>query len=191
MKLPTVLKKRDDLKSAVSTFYREGSTADEVAAAGEKIIKGMYGATKATQDLDSYRYECFLKCVAGKTSQLASLPPSEAAARQHSFRAFFQIQTWLGKRCDPVKWGWRQTVNGLQPVETDLQPAPQEILKLISCACKKSCGVACGCRRAGLLCSSVRATCHGVCCLNASVITLGESESDYSDDNPDDPDDPT
>ncbi len=172
MKLATILQKRD-LSSTVLTFHDKSSNADKVIAADEKVIKALYDATKPMQDLNSYRYECFLKCIAGSKSQSANLPPSGVAARQHSFHLFLQIQIWLRNRCDPMRWGWHQTANGLQPVETDLQPALQEILKLISCGCKKSCSAACGCHRVGHLCSSVCTACCGISCLNTSAITLG------------------
>jgi len=181
MKLSKLLQKSfDDLREVVQTFYDATANADSVASAGEVVIKALYGSPRLDIDLDVYRYECFLKCVAGNRAQLSSLPPTIAAARQYSLRVYHQVQTWLGNVLKASQLGWHETEDGLQPVETTLQPAPAEILKLISCGCKKSCGAACGCRRAGLVCSSVCTTCRGTSCLNINI-TTAESESEVSD----------
>ncbi|GBL66152.1 hypothetical protein AVEN_141576-1 [Araneus ventricosus] len=42
-------------------------------------------------------------------------------------------------------------------------PAPETLLKLISCKCKKGCQKACGCRKAGLKCSVICTNCSGTC----------------------------
>ncbi|KAG5871681.1 hypothetical protein JTB14_012042 [Gonioctena quinquepunctata] len=38
-------------------------------------------------------------------------------------------------------------------------PAPETVLKLISCKCKKRCQRSCGCRKAGLKCTNCNVTC--------------------------------
>ncbi|GBO14437.1 hypothetical protein AVEN_212516-1, partial [Araneus ventricosus] len=53
--------------------------------------------------------------------------------------------------------------NGLIPVTTLEPPAPETLLKLISCKCEKGCQKACGCRKAGLKCSVVCTNCSGTC----------------------------
>jgi len=97
--------RRNDLKSVVSTFYQENIVADKIVAAGEAIIRSLYGAPQSQKDLNAYCYECFLKCFTGNRSQLFSLPPSQAADREHSLRVCLQMQTWLGRTLDPLKWG--------------------------------------------------------------------------------------
>ncbi|KAJ8896246.1 hypothetical protein PR048_001589 [Dryococelus australis] len=41
-----------------------------------------------------------------KKAPLSSLPRTRAAARQHTYCAYHQIQTWLGKDLEPEEWGW-------------------------------------------------------------------------------------
>lgn len=94
---------------------------------------------------------------------LASLPPTKAAARQHSFRTYHQVQQWYGAKKNPEVWGWKKNKNGLTPITTLKEPAPKKLLKLISCKCKKGCQSACGCRKAGLKCSIVCIYCNGSC----------------------------
>ncbi|GBM37029.1 hypothetical protein AVEN_31870-1 [Araneus ventricosus] len=36
---------------------------------------------------------------------IASLPPTEAAARQHSFRTYHQVQKWYGNEQNAEQWG--------------------------------------------------------------------------------------
>ncbi|GBN37526.1 hypothetical protein AVEN_270649-1 [Araneus ventricosus] len=54
------------------------------------------------------------------------LPPTEAYAHQHSLRVYHQIQHWFGNK-----------ISGIQPVKTLKPPAPDSILRKISCKCKR------------------------------------------------------
>ena len=45
-------------------------------------------------------------------------------------------------------------------------PAPDNVLKMIYCGCKKGCGSSCGCRKTGLFCTSACTECSGTSCLN-------------------------
>ncbi|GBO37303.1 hypothetical protein AVEN_107268-1 [Araneus ventricosus] len=70
---------------------------------------------------------------------MASLSPTEAAAHQHSRRVYHQIQHWLSNKKRQEDWGWERTISGLQPVKSLKPPAPDSILRKISCKCKKGC----------------------------------------------------
>ncbi|GBL76818.1 hypothetical protein AVEN_74088-1 [Araneus ventricosus] len=58
--------------------------------------------------------------------------------------------------------------------------APESLLKIISCNCKN----ACGCRKAGLICSSLCTCSLGEACENVSDISLLEDRIDDEDDTP-------
>ena len=73
----------------------------------------------------------------GATITLAALPPTSAAARQHSLRTYLQVQQWFGRDFPPTGWGWKYHNNSIIPIATDLPAAPQKLMKLISCNCKK------------------------------------------------------
>ena len=83
--------------------------AEDIAKAGEEFLLALYGAS-AFQTLDDFRLNAFRKKNAKKSTnkvfQMASLPPTCAAARQHSFRTYCQVQQWLENDIDPAKWGW-------------------------------------------------------------------------------------
>ncbi|GBM90063.1 hypothetical protein AVEN_136000-1 [Araneus ventricosus] len=62
--------------------------------------------------------------------------------------------------------------------------APESLLKIISCNCKKGCKNACGCRKAGLICSSLCTCSLGEACENVSDINLLEDSVEDEDDTP-------
>ena len=83
------------------------------------------------KSLNVLRYEMFEKSLSKKTFNLASLPPTEAAARQHSLRTYLQVQAWMNNPLDPFQWGWKTSKHGLVPIPTTQQAAPEELLKTI------------------------------------------------------------
>ena len=61
--------------------------------------------------------------------QLHSLPPTSAAASYHIARVYLQVQQCMGKGedLDPEEWGWLRVRNRLEPIMTDLPPAPEAL----------------------------------------------------------------
>ena len=65
------------------------------------------------------------------------LPPTESAAKYHSFRTYLQIMQWKGEsNLLSVNWDWTVKSNKFIPVLTDLEAAPQSFLEIIRCQCK-------------------------------------------------------
>ena len=62
---------------------------------------------------------------------------------------------------------------------TDTEAGPPELLRIVRCGSKGSCGAKCNCRKAGLKYSSACKKCHGLTCSNAPVIEPESDESDY------------
>jgi len=89
------------------------------------------------------------KCPIHTHIQLASLPPTTAAANEHFKCAYYQVQQWLGCSLSATKWGWNLVNGQLMPTLTPKPPAPDKLLHLISCKCKTGCGPGCGCQRVG------------------------------------------
>ncbi|GBP77949.1 Zinc finger protein 513 [Eumeta japonica] len=48
-----------------------------------------------------------------------------------------EVQKWLGVHKDPTNWGWTSNQQWLFPVTCVKDPAPQTLLHLISCKCRK------------------------------------------------------
>ena len=177
-----LLLKRSDLSKCVDVFNDPSSSECSVTSAGEEFLLALYGAPKTTSSLNKHRYHCFMKAVAKcpihTKLQLASLPPTSAAAKEHSKRVYNQVQQWLGCSLPPTEWGW-DLVNGqLHPTLTRKPPAPDTLLNLISCNCKTGCERGCGCRKAGIHCSPLCGQCRGGGCSNSEMPETDEQEDD-------------
>ncbi|GBM11004.1 hypothetical protein AVEN_1339-1 [Araneus ventricosus] len=75
---------------------------------GEVFLKHLFGG-KEINSLDDLQYIRYNKEVTKTLSSkfnLATLPLTSAAASQHSFRVYFQVQQWLGSNLDPAEWRW-------------------------------------------------------------------------------------
>ena len=155
----------------LDTFMNAASTHQQVQQAGESFLLKLYGASSC-ESLDQFRYIAYNKAVS-RTSltssfQLGTLPPTSAAAKQHSFRTYLIVQEWMGRPLQPTDWGWKMG-DILTPVETDRPIAPDTLLNMISCGCRADgCGVSCGCRKMGVHCSALCSKCSGQTCNNAA-----------------------
>ncbi|KAJ8896705.1 hypothetical protein PR048_002050 [Dryococelus australis] len=78
-----------------------------------------------------------------------------------------------------TNWGWHEVRQTLIPISSDLPPAPEELLYLISCGCRSECGSKCSCRIAGLPCSMICSRCKGRSCLNGAEV-INANDPDYS-----------
>lgn len=151
---------------SIKLFKEEKIHPELLAKAGETFLVALYKENRVSENLQSLRYTRFVKSATKSKTNLASLPPTSDAAKQHSFRTYLQVQAWLGNQLDPEKWGWSRTRSGLQAVTITGKAAPDALLKLIACKCKGNCGQACGCRKAGLKCSTICQNCNGKNCEN-------------------------
>ena len=153
-------------------FLNPESTKEQIASAGERFMLQLYGAHKM-QSLDRLRYisynHAIRKSTLSSSFKLESLPPTSAAAKQHSYRTFHTVQQWLGNPVNPTEWGWTLADGILVPVGTDQPVAPERLLKMVSCGCKARCGKACSCRKLGLHCSQMCSHCLGRTCSNIQV----------------------
>ncbi|GBN26211.1 hypothetical protein AVEN_76596-1 [Araneus ventricosus] len=106
-------------------------------------------------DLNHLCYALFTQSATKARSTLACLPPTVDAARFHALRSYLQIQKWLGHERNPLDE-----------------------------SCQKECKNACGCRKTGLICSSLCTCSLGEACENVSDINLLEDGIEDEDDTP-------
>ena len=119
--------------------------------------------------------------------QPENLPPTERAIYYHGLRVHLQVAQWmnLDLHClNPTEWGWHLEDGYLQPIKTDVAPAPQRLLKFIRCNCKtaskNTCGSdSCSCRKSGLKCVTACGDCRGELCEN--TVKLDETVASDSD----------
>ena len=67
------------MQKAAEVFSKSNATADEAYEAGQKCIVALYSENDA-KPLNVLRYEMFEKFLTKTSFNLASLPPTEAAA---------------------------------------------------------------------------------------------------------------
>lgn len=171
----------DALRTKLLVFNDPKADPSEVADAGRHFLLAMFGA-KNTEDLDCFRYQCYLKAIAKQPIhslfKLAALPPTSAASMQHSFRAYHQVQQWLNEKTNPLEWGWKKIGEHLRPITTVRPAAPQELLSLVVCTCKDECVRNCECRKSGLSCSSICGNCSGLGCANRDTNIIDEDQEE-------------
>jgi len=62
---------------------------------------------------------------------------------------------------------------------TDLQVAPDDLLKIVRCKCKTTCAtMMCSCRKLGHTCFSACEHCHGKLCTNTDNLGVPETHAD-------------
>ena len=118
-----------------------------------------------------------------------NLPPTECAAFYHCLRVHLQVIQWkllLQTNLQPTDWGWKLNQGRYDPIMTDLDAAPGNILKFVRCKCKVSSKNTCGtnnclCRRNGLKCVVACGDCRGQQCNNAEERNDEEAELYESD----------
>ncbi|CAM1318906.1 Uncharacterised protein at_DN1059 [Pycnogonum litorale] len=124
------------------------------------------------ESLKVVRHKRFCQKVASSTShvQPQSLPPTSTAAKHHSLRVYYQVQQWKGIAADelrPDDWGWWESSRGLVPLQTDLPPAPQELLKMVRYNCQTDCSsLKCTRKKHDIECSAACGNGRGSACTN-------------------------
>lgn len=112
----------------------------DIIEAGLKLLTIIYGGN-TSYSLNHLRYVTYMKQLATGKTQLnpEKLPPTENAAQYHIFRVHLQVLQWrsfMELDIDPEEWGWKAENGVLVPTPTDLKPAPDDVLNVISCKCR-------------------------------------------------------
>ena len=153
-------------ESIIQTFYSHDSTKEEIKSAGEKIFFLLLNLSPSDGNLDAARLRLFIaKVIKGCAAiDSTSLPPTSAAAYEHSLRVYHQVQAWLEQDLDPTEWGWKIKEGCHVPVTSQLPAAPEEILEIIHCGCKTGCKQhQCSCVRHGIMCGPGCVNCTDNC----------------------------
>lgn len=152
-----------------SIFNKPDANREELASNAYRLICVLYSdkAEKALFEksgclsLNDLRYLHYSKGRKKKNFTFESLPPTEGAAKQHAFRTYMQVQTWLGNNnLKPTEWGWEVRNDHLIPIATSDPPIPKQLLQQISCSCKGNCkSMLCSCKKHGLRCTDLCVNC--------------------------------
>lgn len=117
---------------------------------------------------------------------LSKLPPTEAAASQHSLRVWAQVLKWNLKKIELQKFGWEMKNDAWYPVKLPKTQnlVPDDILKDLSCKCQTDCSKkTCGCVKHGLKCSEFCINCYEHNCKNTDeprtdTVNINEIDDD-------------
>ena len=173
-------KKFNELMEIGENFRSSTATREDIRKFGEKALVSLYGG--GSNNLNSLRRKKFgnkamnsIKCV-----DIQRLPPTEDAAKYHSYRVYLQTQVWLGNHeLAPEDWGWKVNCGRLIPQTMDNKPVPDALLKIIHCKCKTYCGtMSCSCKRNGLFCSDYCGKCQDGLCSNIPLDEVDYQQED-------------
>lgn len=169
------------ISSCSKIFTSKNIDKEEIIKHGHRMFVHLFGGKE--ESLSSLRHHIFTKkALTGNIFITPErLPPTASAASFHSLRVYFQIMIWMemGSDMNPTEWGWKCENNKLKPIMTDVNVAPESLLKVIHCSCLGGCkSMRCSCRRYGLPCTLICGSCQtDHCCFNPNnrnIITTGD-----------------
>ena len=163
IKFAKILCSRNDIQAAARIFQSKKNLQrmkSRLYNAGLKCVLTLYGAPENIDCLNEWRYLQYLQKAQKKTKiNLARLPPTHSAAREHIKRVYYQVQAWQGRILSvPSRFGWwKQEPDVLVPVGTTLPATTEFVLENIFCYCKPggNCGKICRCLNKNLKCSKL------------------------------------
>lgn len=153
----------------------------------EEFVCDLYGK-KIRSSVDLLRYQ--LHCAKGGNVDPELLPPCRSSLKLHVLRANYQAGIWrrattaIPDTPTPHGQGWEVTDDSFISLKwLGSKPAPEEILEMLACVCKKSCTMdSCCCLKAGLKCTDM---CTLVCdnmATDDNPDTICDEEEDEEDD---------
>lgn len=133
--------------------------AEEVKIAGEILFLHLYRTKAESFAFDALHYTQFQKSLKSISPKLESFSTTSISAAQYLYR-LYSLQS------NPTM-GMGTSRQWLTSVWTTLHPAPDKIIKLISCSCKGYCSSAeCSCKKCKITCSSLHKIYKDAACFN-------------------------
>ena len=170
-----LLEVNNEILLALSTLGESESLPnDDSIRILEGFVAILYGAPKV-KCLNELRWHFYSR----KQAQGENLPPTSAAFRQHVYRAHYTAMVWHRNTVHqqnlpaPDDYGWKK--EGDIYVLTMNSPAPQAVINLVRCNCKKGCEKKCSCKMNNLGCTEI-CGCIDYECRNTFNVVSGEKE---------------
>ena len=180
----STVEKKEEYLCALDNLGESLEVSENLFANIEHLVCHLYGMPNEV-DVNNGRYKTFCK---SKTPEPHQLPPTKDELLQHVKRANYQSYIW--KRAfmvnpdvpSPTGHGWSENDSHLEIVWMENQPAPESLLELVVCNCRRAkCADNCQCRILSMECTDV-CKCAGNC--ENIVYDSDSSESDLdSEDN--------
>lgn len=175
---------KEEHRLALALLGEDIDVPENVSKAIEVIVCELYGTTESC--INEARFKIFCRKSMPDPSML---PPTKGELQLHIERANYQTLVWkkaLERNPNippPDDHGWEMENSFLKVVWMTDKPAPEAILELCICYCKRRCDDRCQCKQNRLRCTEVCA-CEKSCHRDES-----DSESEESEDEDDETDD--
>jgi len=164
MKAFKLVKANQNFQSLFKELGQQWSLSSSLQARLERFVCAMYDATSGDASVNEFRYKLF--CAKKGEKESYQLPPCADCLGKHARRANYQTAIWRQslmndpKTPNPAGYGWKFVGDGddrhLAVDWMDGAPAPDAVLEMLSCKCRKSCRVPqCPCAANGLKCSDI------------------------------------
>ena len=133
------IKECKEIQQISSLMSEYSATAEQISKAGTRLFVITYGG-KQEDSLNSLRYIKFMEMVSSSKASLdpQKLSPTERAAHFHSLRVHLQVIIWKklsNNSLNPKQWGWKLEGSAFTSTMTDLNAAPDNLLKFVRCKC--------------------------------------------------------
>lgn len=153
-------KSRDPLRKCLTSWEWNGNSLMIYFRSFRISLVVCTVPAQGTNSINELRYRLF--CSKRGNIESDHLPPCADCLYKHAYRANYQtaIRRWsLENRPEipsPLRHGWIQDENKLGIDWMSGQPAPEAVLKLLSCSCTRSCRLPnCSCLANGLKCTDM------------------------------------
>lgn len=159
-------------------------TEETFQALATFVCKGYSPRGVNISSVPELRWHLFCKHMAENDK----MPPTLGALKEHVLRARLQSYIWgqasrsLQHNLDPLTNGYHVESNGhIVPTTTTMEPAPNEVIEMVSCGCKKNCNSKrCSCRSNELSCTDL-CQCNEECQNNIDLNSTNNNENGQND----------
>lgn len=131
---------------------------DEDIKVLERFVVLMYDRSSSSTNVNEARLDLFAR----KQRTYESIPPTQAALKEHVKRAAFQAGIIWAQATSPLPdiqspadYGWRKDGDTWKICWTTLPPIAASCQELTKCSCKKDCTRRCKCFKSGLACTAL------------------------------------
>ena len=179
-----LMKCDEDIVNSLSNLGNSLSIVETDMCNIEKLICQIYAVGTKISSMKELRWHLFSK----QQFTDEKLPPTQSALQQVIVRSNYVAMIWKNsiypnptEPSDPNGNGWVSTDGRYYPITTTQPIAPQFLVDLIKCSCKKGCASnMCTCRANGMNCTDMCANCSDDCHnqLEDTAVKVTESESD-------------
>ena len=172
--------------ATIQAFIALGKTgilAPQTINGLEEFVCHLYSPGTKCKQVGELRWKIFKR----NQAEAERLPPTSAALYQHILRAHYQAMIWfLATDAQPrlppaTDYGWNKIHDTYVPIVTALNPAPDAVIELVRCGCKKSLCTTnrCSCKKANLMCTEM-CSCESADeeCLNSGPTIHADVSSD-------------